>query len=201
MLHRRRLGQRLWSARLDQTPTTDSGLIHTPRRAPAGGGRALDGLTMRQRIDLIERAALDNPEFQIVPPEPDHFFAPGVYVRRLVMPKGFCCVSKVHKTRHIFLMSYGDFSVISHNGQAVRLKGQNTLITEPGTKRLVYAHEETCVHTIHVTDETDLEKIEAFVIASPEEAAALADDSGGLSGLDLDRLAQRLLNNTDEGEA
>jgi hypothetical protein len=40
-----------------------------------------------------------------------------------------------------------------------------TFVSEVGTKRVVHALEETIWTTVHVTDETDLEKIEDYVIA------------------------------------
>lgn len=45
-----------------------------------------------------------------------------------------------------------------------------TFVSEPGTKRAVLALEDTLWTTVHVTDETDLEKIEEYVIAPTYEA-------------------------------
>ncbi len=48
--------------------------------------------------------------------------------------------------------------------------GPVTFVSQPGTKRVVVAQEETIWTTYHPTTETDLEKIEAHVIAPTYEA-------------------------------
>jgi len=93
-----------------------------------------------------------------------HFFAPGVYVRQMFIPKGMLVVGKIHKTKHVSIISCGRVSVTTENGAEI-LEGPYTFINEPGEKRAVYAHEDTIWTTIHPTDETDLDKIEDEVIA------------------------------------
>jgi hypothetical protein len=48
---------------------------------------------------------------------------------------------------------------------SLQLDAPCTFVSEAGTKRAVYALEDTIWTTIHVTNETDLEKIEDYVIA------------------------------------
>jgi hypothetical protein len=50
-------------------------------------------------------------------------------------------------------------------------------ITPAGTKRMLYTHSETQWVTVHVTDETDLEKIEAEIIS--DDPVSLLDFSEG----------------------
>jgi len=93
-----------------------------------------------------------------------HFFAPGVYVRQMFIPKGMVAVGKIHKTKHVSIISCGKVSVTTENGMET-IEGPYTFINEPGEKRAVYAHEDTTWTTIHPTEETDLAKIEDEVIA------------------------------------
>lgn len=93
-----------------------------------------------------------------------HFFAPGVYVRQMLIPKGVVVTGKIHKTQHVSIISRGRVSVATERGLEI-LEGPYTFINEPGDKRAVYAHEDTIWTTIHPTDETDLAKIEDEVIA------------------------------------
>jgi hypothetical protein len=47
-----------------------------------------------------------------------------------------------------------------------------TFISAPGTKRVVYAVEDTVWTTVHVSNETDLDKLETQLIAPTFEALA-----------------------------
>ncbi len=93
-----------------------------------------------------------------------HTFVDGAYVREIFMPKGVMLTSKIHKIKHPYFVMKGKCSVVTEDGvQEITAPFQG--ITEPGTKRLLYMHEDTVWITVHVTNETDLEKIEEQVIA------------------------------------
>ena len=93
-----------------------------------------------------------------------HTFADGCYIREITMPKGMLVTSKIHKVMHPYFVLKGDCSVLTDEG-IVRIKAPHSGITMPGTKRLLYMHEETIWITVHVTQETDLKKIEEEIIA------------------------------------
>ncbi len=94
-----------------------------------------------------------------------HSFIDGVYVRTIHIPAGTVIVGKIHKHSHANILSQGEVSVFTEGGGLERLKGPLTMVSEAGTKRAVYAHTDTVWTTIHKTDETDLDKIERYVIA------------------------------------
>jgi len=94
-----------------------------------------------------------------------HFFAPGVYVRQMLIPAGMVAVGKIHKTKHVSIISCGKVSVTTENGTET-IEGPYTFINTPGEKRAVYAHTDTIWSTVHPTEETDLAKIEKEVIAT-----------------------------------
>lgn len=127
-------------------------------------------LTLRQNIRdgilQIENAIASCPTAifgdDVAPLE--HFFVDGAYIRKITMPEGMLLTSKIHKKRHPYFVIKGDVSVLTEEG-AIRIKAPYFGITEPGTKRLLYIHEETVWITFHVTQETDLEKIEKEIIA------------------------------------
>jgi len=96
--------------------------------------------------------------------EPSHHFAPGAYARELFIPADTCIVGKIHKHAHVNVVSQGDISVLTEEGVR-RIQAPLTFISLPGTKRVVYAHTDTVWTTVHVTEETDLDKIEEYVIA------------------------------------
>ena len=93
-----------------------------------------------------------------------HTFVDGAYVREIFMPKGTILTSKIHKICHPYFVMQGDCSVLTDEG-VVRIIAPHTGITQPGTKRILYMHEDTVWITVHVTKEQDLEKIEEEIIA------------------------------------
>ena len=93
-----------------------------------------------------------------------HIFAPGAYAREMTIPKGTVIIGKIHKHAHLNFISAGKVRVVTEHGSH-ELTAPHTFVSEVGTKRVVYALEETIWTTVHVTNETDLEKIEDYVIA------------------------------------
>lgn len=93
-----------------------------------------------------------------------HHFAPGVYARALIIPKGSELTGKIHKTEHLNIVAAGKIRVVSEEG-AREVTAPDIFVSMPGIKRAGHALENTVWITIHVTDETDLEKIEDEVIA------------------------------------
>jgi len=93
-----------------------------------------------------------------------HTFCPGAYVREIFAPKGTIVVTKIHKVEHPYFILKGEVSVLTETG-SVRLKAPYYGITPAGTKRIVYIHEDCLWVTVHVTEKTDLAKIEDEIIA------------------------------------
>jgi hypothetical protein len=78
-----------------------------------------------------------------------HDFCDGVYCRKFVLPKDAVVVSKIHAKENWFLLFSGEVSIASHDGTVKRIKAPWLAITEPGTKRVVYAHEDAVMYTFH----------------------------------------------------
>lgn len=104
-----------------------------------------------------------------------HHFAPGAYAREILLPAGSLVIGKIHKHAHVNVISKGRVTVYTEFGMQ-ELSSPFTFVSEPGTKRVVVAHEDTVWTTIHPTDETDLSKIEDQVIAKSYEHLALCAD-------------------------
>jgi len=96
----------------------------------------------------------------------EHFFAPGVYGRKMTIPAGMCVVGKIHKHAHLNVITRGVIRVVTEFGEDT-YTGPRIWVSEPGTKRAVYAIEDTEWLTIHAnaSDTQDLREIEEFVIA------------------------------------
>lgn len=121
----------------------------------------LQAATPREKILRLEQEIRLRPQIDC---PLKHHFAPGLYGREIVLPKGSLVVGKIHKHAHLNTISQGHVTVYTEFG-AHELRAPLTFTSKVGTKRVVLAHEDTVWTTYHVTDETDLEKIEEYVIA------------------------------------
>ncbi len=87
-----------------------------------------------------------------------------MYVREIFAPAGKLIVTKIHKKAHPYFVLKGKVSVLTEDGP-VLIEAPYYGITPAGTKRVCFIHEDTLWVTVHVTEHTDLEKIEEDVIA------------------------------------
>lgn len=123
----------------------------------------------REGIVSLEKYMKDELSEHHIDPEINHFFADGMYGRQMTLNAGDVIVGKIHKQNHIVVISKGSGYVISEVGM-MQYKAPFTFVSEAGTKRTIKAEEETVWMTVHATEETDLDKIEAEVIAPNYES-------------------------------
>ena len=93
-----------------------------------------------------------------------HYFAPGVYIREIFMPAGAIIIGKIHKTEHFNIIQQGRVSIIHDDYSHEELKAPHTFVSRPGVQKVLYIHEDTVWSTVHLTEERDLEKLEAALI-------------------------------------
>lgn len=123
----------------------------------------------RNRIFSAQRELLDSADRTEL--DTEHYFAEGVYVRSLHIPKGVCVVGKIHKTEHMCFLMKGSLLVATEDGEKI-VTAPHIVVSPPGTKRLGLALEDTLWVNIHPTYEKDLAKIEEQFI-EPETELAL----------------------------
>lgn len=104
-----------------------------------------------------------------------HRFAPGMYVREIFMPAGVWFTTRVHKTGHPFVIVSGLVSIYLGAGETQLINGPFVGITEPGTRRVIYTHEDTKWITFHATHLTDLVAIESELTVTPHPNKLLAE--------------------------
>jgi hypothetical protein len=97
-----------------------------------------------------------------------------MYCRRVWRPAGTLIVGKVHKEPHFFLCAAGEIIAWSETGMRHMMPG-DIIESQPGTKRVTLAMTDAIGITIHKTDKTDLDDIEADLLEP--EPAALFDSS------------------------
>ena len=93
-----------------------------------------------------------------------HTFADGLYIREIFMPKGQIISTGIHKKEHPYFVLKGDISVLTDEG-IKRIKAPYNGITKPGTKRLIYMHEDSVWIIVHATDKSTVESVLNDVIA------------------------------------
>lgn len=125
-----------------------------------------NALSVREKVNTLEAMMRESGASADLPVR--HFFSPGVYARELFIPKGTLLTGKIHKYPQINIMSAGDISVLTEDG-IKRVQAPFTIVSPAGTKRIAYAHEDTVWTTIHGTHETDVDKIEAAMIAQNDQ--------------------------------
>lgn len=142
---------------------------------------AMDRVTslaeMHRRLDQIEDMIRASGERHL---EPIHHFSPGVYARELRIPKGTILTGKIHRTRHVNVVTRGAIVVYSPIEGMRKIRAPFAFVAEAGTRRLGIAIEDTIWTTYHLTHETDLAKIEAEVIIPRAELTF--DEPAKLSG-------------------
>jgi len=128
----------------------------------------------REQIDRLQAEMVNMPQVEL---ETEHFFVPGMYCRKLARPAGTLIVGKVHKQPHFFLCAKGEIIAWSEKGMRKPKEG-DVIESQPGTKRVTLAVVDSIGITIHKTDKTDLDDIEAELI-EPDDLA-LFDSSNKL---------------------
>jgi len=95
-----------------------------------------------------------------------HRFTPGLYIREIFMPAGSLLTSKIHNTEHPYVISKGKVSVWTGSEGVVTLEAPHTGVTKPGTRRVLFIHEDTTWVTFHVNpdDCADVEAIGARIL-------------------------------------
>lgn len=119
----------------------------------------------RGNILALEEAMMKYPQAMVGDCFPlRHFWASGVYMREISIPKGMVLVSKIHKCEHPVFVTKGEISVYTEQG-IKRIKAPAMFMSPAGAKRIGVTHEDTIWVTVHATNETDLVKLEEELIA------------------------------------
>lgn len=148
---------------------------------------------MHARIDELESTMLESG--QLIAFDVQHYFTRGLYTRRIFMPAGMLATSKVHKTQHPYVVLSGSVSVFIPGEPVQHIQAPFMGVTEPGTRRVLYMHEDTVWITFHPNpdDEDDLEVIEQRLIERRE-----LRDGKTCYELYVSRLAEQLTGNEME---
>ena len=95
-----------------------------------------------------------------------HTFADGIYVRQMSMKPGSIVVGAIHKHLHVWFLLTGNISVATEENTEDYIAPCYVVAT-PGTKRVIYANEESIFVNIHKnpTNSQDIEWLEKEIVA------------------------------------
>ena len=131
-------------------------------------------------IRALEKAVGEMPQIEF---DTKHFHVDGMYARVLARDKNVLLIGKVHKRRHLYIVTKGRVAVSNDGESATIYVAGDVIVSEPGTKRAVYALEDSICMTVHRTDKTDLDEIEEELIEPAP--TALFDARNKLKEIDM----------------
>ena len=99
-----------------------------------------------------------------------HTFTDGIYIRQMSMKKDSFVIGKIHKHNHVWFLLTGMISVADENDTVDHIAP--CYVEAPaGSKRMIYAHEDSIWVNIHAnpTNTKDLKELEDLIIAKDYE--------------------------------
>jgi quercetin dioxygenase-like cupin family protein len=121
----------------------------------------------REQIEQLQAEMVKMPQAEL---QTEHYFSEsGMYCRKVFRPAGTLIVGKVHKHHHLFLCAMGEIIAWTENGMK-RLQAGDVVESKPGTKRVTLAVTDAIGMTVHRTDKTDLDEIEAELVELDEKS-------------------------------
>jgi len=100
----------------------------------------------------------------------EHTFTDGIYIRQMSMKKDSFVIGKIHKHNHVWFLLTGEISVADENNTVDHVAP--CYVEAPaGSKRMIYAHEDSVWVNIHAnpTNTQDLQELEELIIAKDYE--------------------------------
>ena len=134
---------------------------------------------VERKAKQIARLASATKQMDQINIATQHYFSEGTYVREIHIPKGVVVVGKVHKTRHLNMLTRGAVVVITPT-KKLKLKAPATFESLEGEQKVILAVEDATWSTVHATEETDISKIEENCVVEETNEETLALLLGGL---------------------
>jgi hypothetical protein len=150
-------------------------------------------------VDNIEAAMMQFPD-ELIDGPLVHKFTDGMYIREIFMPAGSLWTSKIHKTEHPYVVSYGKVAVSIDAQEWYEITAPYTSITKPGTRRVLYILEDCIWTTFHRIDGmkseyNDLSEEEIEKIVESIEDKILEPHINQITGSDVGKEYREILNN------
>lgn len=153
-------------------------------------------------IDELEASIMQSPENLVEGPLV-HRFTDGMYIREIFMPAGSMWTSKIHKTEHPYVVSYGKAAVSINGEEWYEITAPYTGITQPGTRRVLYIIEDCIWTTFHRIDAmksefNNLSENEIEKIVEEIEDKILEPHINQITGTDICKEYKEILENKNK---
>ena len=155
-----------------------------------------------QIVDNLEAVMMQFPE-ELIDGPLVHKFTDGMYIREIFMPAGSLWTSKIHKTEHPYVVSYGKAAVSIDAQELYEITAPYTGITKPGTRRVLYILEDCIWTTFHRIDGmkseyNDLSSEEIDKIVEEIEGKILEPHINQITGSDVGKEYKEILKNKNQ---
>jgi hypothetical protein len=135
-----------------------------------------DGSNFHEQVERLEHLLIDSGSKDVVVGNSEqlpltHTFCDGVYIREIFIKKDVFAIGKIHKHDHAFFLMKGSLILFTENG-AEEIVAPCYGKSPAGTKRVVYATEDTVFVNVHpnIDNVENIEELEKkFVVSSFEE--------------------------------
>jgi quercetin dioxygenase-like cupin family protein len=99
-----------------------------------------------------------------------HSFADGVYIRQMDMKKGSAVVGHIHNHEHVWFLLTGNLAVATEKTVEEYI-APCYVIAQPGSKRVIYALEDSIFVNIHKnpSNTKDIEELEKDIVSTTFE--------------------------------
>ena len=134
--------------------------------------------------DLLDQVEATLSRGDLVFPPVTHHYGDGLYIREIEMAAGTILTSKEHATTHPAFILSGSVYVRSANEGTVHYKAPCFVMTQPGTRRVLYVAEDCRWITVHPNpnEHRDHEKIKEEIINERENPLVPAEKLTGWKG-------------------
>jgi len=134
-------------------------------------------VTNREKVLELEKALIDIADGEMIVTEHDtkvfplkHTFADGIYVRQMSMEEGSCVIGAIHNHLHVWFLLTGCISVATEDVIEDYIAPCYVVAT-PGTKRVIYANEDSIFVNIHKnpSNNKNIEELEKEIVSASYE--------------------------------
>ena len=137
-------------------------------------------LISRKEIAKLEKLLLETDDERVVSNGGEiihceefplkHSFADGIYIRQMDMKKNSVVVGAIHNHLHVWFLLSGELTVTTETEQQDYI-APCYVVSQPGAKRVIYAHEDSIFVNIHKnpTNTKNINELEAEIVSKNHE--------------------------------
>ena len=133
-------------------------------------------VVLRKKILELEKLLLNSDDEQVIDNGGEimncsefpikHSFADGIYVRQMNMQKDSVVIGAIHNHLHVWFLLTGKLTVTTETEQQDYI-APCYVVSQPGAKRLIYAHEDSIFINIHKnpTNTQNINELEKEIVS------------------------------------